>query len=139
MSHQPIDVIQSFYDAIAAGNATAVLSLLHDDLRWTEAEGFPYYSGTWRQPQEVIDKLLIPLARDWTSFTAKADDFITDGQRVISLGIYTGTVKATGQFMRAPFAHLWRVCEGKITHFDMYTDTLLVSRALYGDEPASTL
>ena len=45
--------------------------VLSPKLSWTEAEGFPYYSGTWRTPQEVVDKLLIPLARDWDDFAVK--------------------------------------------------------------------
>jgi ketosteroid isomerase-like protein len=32
--------------------------------------------------------------------------------------------------MRAPFAHVWRVADGKLARFDMYTDTLLVQRAM---------
>jgi uncharacterized protein len=32
--------------------------------------------------------------------------------------------------MRAPFAHVWRVSEGRITRFDMFTDTLLIARAM---------
>ena len=39
-------VVQGFYDALAQG-----------DVRWTEAEHFPYYSGTWIGPQAVLDKL----------------------------------------------------------------------------------
>lgn len=132
MSKHNVDVVKNFYAFIADGNAGGVLSLLHDDLRWTEAEGFPYYSGTWRKPQDVVERLLVPLMRDWSDFSAKADDFMADGERVVSFGIYSGTAKATGKSMRAPFAHLWRVRDGKITHFDMYTDTLLVHRAYKG-------
>src|SRR5258708_37833426 len=99
-------------------------------MSWTEAEGFPYYSGTWRRPQEVLDKLLVALMRAWDNFYAGADDFIVEGDRVVSLGIYSGVYKATGKAMRAPFAHVWRVADGKLARFDMYTDTLLIRRAM---------
>jgi uncharacterized protein len=125
-----IDVVRAFYDAVAAGDVAGVLSVLHPNLAWTEAEGFPYYSGTWRSPEEVVQKLLVPLTRDWDSFTAVADDFLVDGDRVVSLGAYSGISKATGKTMRAPFAHVWRVVDGKLQRFDMYTDTLLVAQAM---------
>ena len=32
--------------------------------------------------------------------------------------------------MRAPFAHVWSVADGKLKRFDMFTDTLLVARAM---------
>lgn len=137
MNAQPIDIVKAFYAAIAGGNVQGVLDSLHDNLAWTEAEGFPYYSGTWRKPQDVVDKLLVPLMRDWDQFAATAHDFIADGQRVVSFGTYTGVAKATGKSMRAPFAHLWRVLDGKITHFDMYTDTLLVHQAMSSQEKAT--
>ncbi len=126
----PVDLVRAFYVAIATGDVPGVLSLLHPDLAWTEAEGFPYYSGTWRQPSDVVEKLLVPLMRDWDDFSAIADDFIVEGERVVSIGAYAGVSKATGKPMRAPFAHVWRVADGKLQRFDMYTDTLLVDRAL---------
>jgi uncharacterized protein len=93
-------------------------------------EGFPYYSGTWRSPQDVVNKLLVPLARDWDGFSAVADDFIAEGDRVVSLGAYAGINKTTGKAMRAPFAHVWGVSEGKLARFNMYTDTLLIRGAM---------
>ncbi len=134
MSKQNMNIVKNFYQFVASGNASGVLSLLHDDLHWTEAEGFPYYSGTWRKPQDVVERLLVPLMRDWSDFSAKADDYMADGERVVAFGVYAGTAKATGKSMRVPFAHLWRVRDHKITHFDMFTDTLLVHRAYKGGD-----
>jgi len=68
--------------------------------------------------------------RDWDDFSVVVDDFIIAGERVVSLGAYAGVNKATGKVMRAPFAHVWRVADGKLARFDMYTDTLLVHRAM---------
>ena len=125
-----VQIVRAFYDAVSRADAATVVSLLHADLHWTEAEGFPYYSGTWRQPQDVLDKLLVPLVHDWDNFSAVADDFIVEGDRVVSLGAYSGVNKATGKAMRAPFAHVWRVADDKLARFDMYTDTLLIDRAM---------
>lgn len=125
-----VDLVKSFYAALGRGDVPVLLDLLHPALEWTEAEGFPYYSGTWRRPEDVLEKLIVPLMADWDGFSAAADDFIAEGDRVVSLGAYAGTSKATGKAMRAPFAHVWRVADGKLKRFDMYADTLLVHRAL---------
>lgn len=125
-----VDLVRAFYAAVASGDVPGVVALLHPDLEWTEAEGFPYYSGTWRRPNDVVEKLLVPLMNDWDGFSAAADDFIADGDRVVSLGTYAGTSKATGRTLRSPFAHVWQVADGKLKRFDMYADTLLVHRAL---------
>lgn len=128
--NQPIEVVRAFYAAVAQGDVPSVIAVLHPQLEWTEAEGFPYFSGTWTQPQEVVEKLLLPLMRDWDNFSATPDDFIVDGERVVSLGHYRGVSKATSKAMCVPFAHVWRVLDGKLKRFNMYTDTLLVDRAL---------
>ena len=128
--NDPADIVRGFYDALGRGDVPGVLARLHDQLEWTEAEGFPYYSGTWRSPQEVLDKLLIPLARDWDRFSARAHDFIAQGDRVVTLGEYSGTFKATGKSMTASFAHVWTIRDGRLARFDMYTDTAKVREAL---------
>ena len=125
-----IEIVRSFYDALGRGDVPAVLASLHEKLEWTEAERFPYYSGTWHSPQEVLDKLFVPLSRDWDGFSAKAHEFIADGGRVVSLGTYAGKSKATGKSMTSPFAHVWTVRDGKLAKFNMYTDTAKVLAAL---------
>jgi ketosteroid isomerase-like protein len=127
---KPAELARAFYAAVSRDDVPGVIGLLHPDLHWTEAEGFPYYSGTWRTPEEVVDKLLIPLMRDWDNFSAVAVDYIVEGNRVVSLGAYAGVNKATGKAMRAPFAHVWQVADGKLARFDMYADTWLVRWAM---------
>jgi len=125
-----IDIVRGFYEALGRGDVPGVLGRLHDRLEWTEAERFPYYSGTWRSPQEVLDKLLVPITRDWDGFSAKPHDFIADGDHVVALGVYSGTSKATGKSMTSPFAHVWTVKDGRLATFNMYTDTAKVLEAL---------
>jgi uncharacterized protein len=126
----PIDTVRGFYDALGRGDVPGVLALLHNDLEWTEAERFPYYGGTWRSPQEILNSVFIPLARDWDAFSAQAHDFIAEGDRVVSLGTYAGTFKRTGKAMTALFAHIWTVRDGRVVKFAMHTDTAKVLEAL---------
>lgn len=127
---QNVDIVRSFYQAVAEGNPEKVLGLLHPNLNWTEAEGFPYYSGTWTRPSDVLEKLLVPLGRDWEDFAAVPDEFVSNGDVVVALGAYSGRSKATGKRMKAPFVHRWECRDGKLQRFNMYTDTLLVHRAM---------
>lgn len=127
----PAKTVLAFYAALGRGDVPGVIALLDEQVRWTEAERFPYYSGTWLGPQAVVDNLLARLATDWEGFAANAHDFMVEGKRVVSFGTYYGTYKATGRFMSAGFAHLWSVEHGRITSFQMYTDTAKVLEAMY--------
>lgn len=128
--NDPVAVVRAFYDALAAGDAMRALAVLSPDLEWTEAEGFPYYSGTWHGPQAVLDNLLVPLARDWAGFSVTAHEFLAADERVVSFGIYTGTFRSTGKSLSTPFAHRWVVRNSRIVRFNMYTDTRKVLEAM---------
>lgn len=124
------DAVRRFYDALGRGDVGGVTAVLDDKVEWTEAEYFPYYSGTWVGPQAVVDNLLVPVSRDWDNFRAVAREFIEQGERVVSIGTYTGTYKKNGRALSVEFAHAWTVRSGKIVRFDMYTDTAKVLETL---------
>jgi ketosteroid isomerase-like protein len=124
-----LDIITSLYDALSRGDATSVLPLLDPDIEWTEAEGFPL-AGTFHGPQEVIARVLMRLAEDWQDFQTAPDEYVDGGADVVALGHYSGTNKATGRSFRAPFAHHWRVRDGRAVRYVQYTDTWLVRQAL---------
>ena len=128
----PVDVVRRFYDALERGDVPTLLSSLDAEIKWTEAERFPYYSGTWTGPLAVLDNLLKPLANDWDAFSAHPHEFIADGDRVVSLGTYSGKFKRTGRSLSAAFAHVWTVRGDKLTSFDMHTDTAKVLEAVTG-------
>ncbi len=126
----PVQLTQKFYAALSTGDIPTILTILDPDLEWTEAERFPYYGGTWRSPQAVIDNLLLPISRDWEDFSAKVVDFIAQANRIVAFGNYSGTYKQTGHFMSSPFAPVWRARNGGLSHFAQYTDTAKVLEAL---------
>ncbi len=126
----PVTVVRRFYDALGRGDVPSVLSLLDDKVEWTEAERFPYFGGTWIGRQAVLDNLLEPLASDWANFFAQTSEFITQGDRVVSLGRYSGTFKKTGRSFSAAFAHVWTVRGDKLAKFNMHTDTAKVLEAV---------
>ena len=135
----PLDTVKSFYAALGRGEVGAVVALLSERLEWTEAEGFPYYAGTWTSPQAVVDGLFAPLARDWEGFSARAVAFVSEGDEVVAFGAYGGVNRATGRTLAAPFAHRWRVAEGRVTGFVQYTDTALVQASASGTTDCWTL
>jgi uncharacterized protein len=124
-----VDTVRRFYAALGRGDVSAVLALLDTDVEWTEAERFPYYGGTWHGPQAVLDNLLVPLSRDWDGFSVNPSEHIAAGDRVVSLGTYSGTFKKTGRSFSARFAHVWTVRDDKLAKFDMHTDTAKVLEA----------
>lgn len=56
---------------------------------------------------------------------------------MVALGRYRGVARASGRAFGMPFAHVWRLREGRIVALSHYTDTLLPHRALAPEGPSS--
>ena len=123
------DIVRGLYDAFATGDVPGVLGALDGDVRWTEAEGFPY-GGTYVGHDAVLTNVFAKLGSEWDGFTAVPHTFVAEGDSVVTLGEYGGTYKATGKRFSAPFAHAWTLREGKVVRFQQYTDTALAQAAV---------
>jgi len=124
-----LDVVRGVYGAFAAGDIPSVLAVLSPAVEWTEAEGGPY-GGVSVGPQQVLENVFMKLGGEWDGYSAVPREFIAEGSTVVVLGEYAGTYKATGKSFRAPFAHVWKLKDGKAVSFHQYTDTALHQRPL---------
>jgi ketosteroid isomerase-like protein len=66
---------------------------------------------------------------EWDHFKGVPEEFLTDGEKVVVLGRYSGTSKATGRSFEAPFAHVFTVRDDAIVDMRQYADTTLVHDA----------
>ena len=123
------ETTRAVYAAFARGDIPAVLGALDASVKWTEAEGFPY-GGTYSGPEAVLQNVFIKLGTEWEGFSAVPHEFVVDGDTVVALGTYGGKFKATGKRISVPFAHVWKIQNGKARTFWQHTDTAVVQRAL---------
>jgi len=124
------DTINVLYAAFARGDVPAVLAALAPEIRWTEAEGFPY-GGTYIGPDAILQNVFMKLGTEWDGFAAVPHELVSEGDTVVALGQYSGTFKATGKSFSAPFVHVWKFSGDRIVAFRQHTDTAIVQRALH--------
>jgi len=124
-----LDLIRATYEGTSEENGRNLLAALAPDASWTEAEGFPY-AGTYVGPDAIIAGVFRRLGTEWTGYRAEVHTFLEDGDRVAAFGVYSGTYNATGKSMRAAFAHLYEVKDGKIATMTQYVDSAMVVQAL---------
>jgi len=134
-----LDVVKRFYDRLSAGDLDEVRRLFAPDIAWTEAERFPYFGGTWRTFDAVLEHLFVPIGRDWDGFAATPEQFVVQDGHVVAFGTYFGLAKRSGGRLAAPFAHLWTVTDRRITAFVQYTDTAKVLEAMNGPSQVAAL
>lgn len=125
----PGGIIRDLYAAFARGDIPTVLGAMAPDATWTESEGGPY-GGTYRGADAILAGVFMKLGGEWDGFAAVPAQFVAEGDTVVVLGEYSGTFKATGRAFRAPFAHVWKLSDGRVTAFTQVTDTVLHRRAM---------
>lgn len=126
---QNTKLAEAFYGAIAHGDIPTAIGLMDPQIVWNEAENSPYAD---RSPYMGIDAALngvfARLGSEWDGFSATPEQIIDGGDTVVSLGRYRGTYKNTGARLNAQFVHVFTFRDGKIVHFQQYTDTAQYQR-----------
>ena len=122
-------IVENIYKCFASGDIPSLLGTFDENIEWTEAEGFPY-GGTYIGANAILENVFMKLGGEWEGFSAAPDEILDAGDNIIALGNYAGKYNKTGKSMKAPYAHIWTLRNGKIVKFVQYTDTLKVAEAL---------
>lgn len=126
-----MEVVAAVFVSHGARDTPGLVELLADDVQWHTAEGHPYYGGRpWQGPDEVVEHVVNPVNGDWDNYQTRVDELIDGGDKVIMLGRYTGTNKATGRELDVPVCTIYRVRDGLIWSFEQYTDTAAFRRVM---------
>lgn len=108
-------------------------ALMAPECVWEIAEGFPH-GGTYIGSKAVFEEFFPCLLGDFEVWKTEVEEILDANSIVLGLGHYLGRTKATSTKVstevNVPFAHLWKVRNGRIVWFRNYTDTLVLARAL---------
>jgi ketosteroid isomerase-like protein len=131
-------LIQSLYQAFAAGDVPTVIDTLDPAIQWNEAESFIYADGNpYIGPQAVLTGVFMRIGADFDGFQAIPEKFLSDGDTVAAFGRYRGKYKMTGGSVDAQFVHVFTLTNGKVTAFQQYTDTAQFQKVVSGQLTAS--
>ncbi|GAA0468980.1 nuclear transport factor 2 family protein [Parasphingorhabdus litoris] len=124
-------LIERIYAAFAARDIEAFTNALAVDIVWNEAENFPYADrNPYRGIKQIMEGVLSRTAEDWDGFSIQMNDIVDGGDRVVTMGRYSGTHKKTCKKLDAQAAHVWTVRDGKAVRFQQYIDTLSTARTM---------
>lgn len=131
MSQANVDTVKELYAAFGRGDLVKVRETMHPEIEWYEAENFPYDDGNpYFGPDEVLDGVYARLTGEWDEFAEEVGNIFDAGERIVTVGYYTGTYKPTGKSVRAQFVHVWTVQYDKVVAFQQYADTAQFREAI---------
>lgn len=118
------EVLPRFYAALAAADAAALLGALHPEFHGRATDGLPFgIGGSAAGPAEMLQDVWGRAAAHYRVHPEPEQYVPTLDGRVLVLGWYVGTARATGRGLRARFAHLVRVADGRLIELEQITDS----------------
>jgi hypothetical protein len=96
--------------------------LLDPHVEWRVLDSFPA-GGIYRGRESVLGGFFPALAAEFAEFAAEPETFLDAGDAIVTLGRYRGRAKHGTTAIVNPFAHVWRLKDGRIVAFDQFADT----------------
>ena len=122
-------IVQQAYNNFKTGNIQALLDQLSDEVTWQlpEIAGVPLAGK--RTGRDSVRDFFATVARDQDVIEFEPREFVSEGDKVVSLGHYKWRVKDTGREFASDFVHIFTVRDGKITGFREHFDSAVVAAA----------
>lgn len=123
-------LIQSVYEAFAKGDIPAILAMMDPAIEWISGgsrDDFPTLGE--RHGVEGAASFFRDVAQhgEFTSFEPR--EILPSGEKVMVLGHYGITAKATGKHFESDWVHAFTIKGGKCVKFQEFTDTAAFYKA----------
>ena len=123
-----VDLVKQTYSDFSTGNVPGVLALFDPSIEWRECKGMPFVEGDgiFIGPEAVVTNVFMNLPVYFDGFNIAVNEIFGADEKVVMVGYYQGTNKATGTPFKANATHTWTVKNGKLTHFFQAVDTATI-------------
>jgi hypothetical protein len=123
-----VDIVKQAYSNFATGNVPAVLELFDPAIEWRASKGMPFVNGDgiFTGQEAVVTNVFMNLPVYFDGFNIAVTEIFGADDKVVMVGYYQGTNKATGKPFKANATHVWTVKNGKLTHFFQAVDTATI-------------
>ena len=124
-----VDLAKQAYSDFSTGNVGGVLAVFDPAIEWHECKGMPYVKGDglFTGIDAVVTNIFMNLPVYFDGFNISVNEIFAAGDKVVMVGYYQGTNKATGNPFKANATHVWTVQNGKFTHFFQAVDTATIN------------
>jgi uncharacterized protein len=123
-----VDLVKQAYSSFATGNVEAVLAVFDPAIVWHECKGMPFIKGDgiFKGHEAIVKNVFMNLPVYFDGFNIEVNQVFGADDKVVMVGYYQGTNKATGHPFKANATHVWTVKSGKMTHFFQAVDTVAI-------------
>ena len=123
------DTLKGGYDAFNSGDTEALAGVFHEDVRWEGSNNEKVPGGGTHDGRDAALTALGQAVDAFESISTTPDEWIEDGDTVVVLG-HTEAKSKSGNDLKVPFVHIWRMSDGKVKRGQLLTDTAEILDAL---------
>lgn len=128
MDDEILETIRSSYAALNNGDVQGALAALHRDAVWIESAELP--GGDEFRGREEIEQFLDGFLEQWDVFHQRVESTLARDDRVLVNIQMTAVGRESGAEVKARYAHLWTVREGRGAEVDAFYDPERALRVL---------
>jgi ketosteroid isomerase-like protein len=128
---QNTKIVQDVYGAFGRGDIQTVLNAMDDRVAWKPITGAaPHVPHAGERHGKASVAEFFKILADAVRFDRfDPQRFVAQGDTVVALGRYTGVAKTTGKSFNSEWAMVFTLRNGKIEHFQEFTDSASVNAA----------
>jgi ketosteroid isomerase-like protein len=125
-----VELVKQGYLDFASGNLEAVLATWDPEIEWYECKGMPFVEGDgiYKGHEAIVSKVLMKLPEFFDGFKIEISELFGADDKVVMVGYYSGTNRATGNSFKANAIHVWTVKDGKGIRYVHAVDTAAILR-----------
>ena len=124
-----VDVLKRGYDAFNGGDQQTLAGVFAEDVRWEGSDDERVPGAGTHEGRDAALGALGQAVEPFESLQSQPDEFIEDGDTVVVLG-HTEARTKSGNDLKVPFVHVWRMQDATIKRGQLLTDTSVILQAL---------
>ena len=126
---QNVKTVQDAYAAFGRGDIQGILNVLTDDVEWVSpGEGLVPQGGTHRG-RDGVSRFFQTVGETIQFGKFEPQTFVAQGDHVVAIGRYDGTVKPTGRSFESDWVMVFTFKGNKVARFQEYADTAAIAQA----------
>ena len=120
-----VELVKQGYSNFATGNVDAVLATFDPTIEWNECKGMPFVKGDgiYKGIEAIVTNVFMNLPVYFDGFNIAVNQIFGADDKVVMVGYYQGTNKATGNSFKANATHVWTIKNGKFVYLFQAVDT----------------
>ena len=125
-----IKIVQKAYADFLRGDIPAVVAAMDDHIEWLTPASVGMPRAGRLNGKKQAAEFFGAVAETWEFQAFEPREYIASGDQVVVRGHYECRGRKTGGTASADWVMTWKIRDGKVTHFQEYTDTAVLREAL---------